>query len=572
MMWRPRLAAVLVLLSAGAARPAAAADNPFAAQYVQLLSQAGIKTDAEGLRTFLELHHSGSEQQKRYQSLVDQLGDKDFFAREEAMLQLMRSPIHTSGLLEKALKEGDLEVRWRAQVVLDETAKPRNDLLYAAFVVINDRRISGLAEPVIGTLPVCRSDHVRLALSRALEATVVREDEALLREFLKAEQPEARVVAATALRRCIGDEADAALAPLLEDPADTVKVAAAEILLPRQRAPALATLARLLASESLSVRNRSIQLLRSSTDVDLPYSGYEPVEDRARHAEAWQKAIQELNEAVQKATSSVDPAIGPEELQQRLAELDSPFLIDAYQKSTLISWTRGAGFQFTEGPPVFSYVRPAAGGHRLIAAMRDQKVTEVDAAGGVVWEAATPDFSPLVIDRTIDGRYLVLAYEGALLEFGSDHRLTRKRRLNGNARDLRLLPNGETLVLFVNGIVRRFDDDGRELWKSEPILNAVSLSIIDGDRFFVVVDRGGDRVGWKTGQVLEFDREGGQTILQGHFNGPMQVQLLPDGSGNLAVVDVEGLHVVERSGALVKTIRRFDEQPLAKRLGPVLKQ
>ena len=222
------------------------------------------------------------------------------------MLQLMRSPIHTAGLLEGASRNSDLEIQWRAKVVLDETAKPRNDLLYAAFVVINDQRMTGLAKPVLGTLPVCRSDHVRLALSRALEATVTREDEALLRLHLGAEQPEARVVAATALRRCLGDEADVHLLPLLEDSADSVEVAAAEILLPRQPAKSLLTLAKLLKSESLSVRNRSIQLLRSSTNVDLPYSGYEPVEDRNKHADAWQMAVKEHTEALEKATSAVD--------------------------------------------------------------------------------------------------------------------------------------------------------------------------------------------------------------------------------------------------------------------------
>lgn len=271
-----------------------AADNPFAAQYVQSLKQAGVEINAQGLGDFLRLHHPGSDQEKIYRELVAQMGDADFFKREDAMLRLLRAPVHTAGVLAAAAEDPDPEIRWRAKVVLEETSQPRNDLLYAAFVVVNDQRIPGLADAVLGTLPLCRSDHVRLALTRALESTVTPDDAELLRKTLASERPEARVVAATAIRRCLGDEADVDLLPLLDDQDDTVRVMAAEILLPRQKEKSLSNLAALLTSKSLSVRNRSIQLLRSGTKIDLPFSGYEPEEDRAKHAAAWQAAIVEF--------------------------------------------------------------------------------------------------------------------------------------------------------------------------------------------------------------------------------------------------------------------------------------
>jgi hypothetical protein len=104
----------------------------------------------------------------------------------------------------------------------------------------------------------------------------------------------------------------AALRPLLDDPEDDVRVAAAEALARRDVPDAFRTLGRLLDSEELSVRNRSIMLLRTQLKLTKPFSAYAPESLRRRHAEDWRAAIetrlQELSPLAPPAGTGAPPA------------------------------------------------------------------------------------------------------------------------------------------------------------------------------------------------------------------------------------------------------------------------
>src|SRR5512134_2509359 len=136
------------------------------------------------------------------------------------MLHRIRTPVHVAGELQKAVESTDPEVRWRAGVVLEQTSQPRNDLLYAAYVVIQDKKITGLGEGILGTVTLCHNDHLRLAMNRALEATVTPEDADLLRQHLQSDDMYTRVAAASALGRILGDQVLQDLQPLLKDQDD----------------------------------------------------------------------------------------------------------------------------------------------------------------------------------------------------------------------------------------------------------------------------------------------------------------------------------------------------------------
>jgi hypothetical protein len=123
------------------------ATNRFDAQ----LLEAGITPDAQGLAAYLALYQVGPEQRDVYRRLIEQLGDDDFHRREDALMQLLRRPTQVADELQAAVRSPDPEVRWRAEIVLQQSNQANHDLLYAALLVIRDQKIEGLTEGVLAT-------------------------------------------------------------------------------------------------------------------------------------------------------------------------------------------------------------------------------------------------------------------------------------------------------------------------------------------------------------------------------------------------------------------------------------
>ncbi len=270
-----------------------AAANAFASPFLDVLKQAGIGTTPEDLRALLARHVPDPKIKNSFGQLVTQLGDDDFFKREAAMQALLQDTQREAGVLEKAAASADPEVRWRAKLILEQSNKPRSDLLYAAFVVIQNQKIEGLAEPLLAVGPACQTDLRRQALPKALDATATVKDAAVLRKFLSHDDITSRSAAANTLGRLLGADARADLLPLLNDKRDTVRLSAAEHLVKLDSPEALEALGLLLDSEQTQIRNRSIQLLVATTKLTLPYSAFSAGETRTRQAEAWRKALRE---------------------------------------------------------------------------------------------------------------------------------------------------------------------------------------------------------------------------------------------------------------------------------------
>jgi HEAT repeat protein len=538
----PPSATVLALLSVVVSSSAPAADNPFASRYLSALKEAGVTPDTEGLAAYLRLHHPGSEQQEQYRKLLAQLSDDDFFKREDAMLKLLQTPVHAAGTLEAASNSEDPEVRWRARLILEQTSQPRNDLLYAAFVVIQDRKVTGLAEAVLGTVPLCHSDHLRLAMSRALEATVTRDDADLIRGRLTSADVHVRDAAASALGRVLGADARDDLLPLLADKQDVVRLTAAELLLRHGTPQALGTLGQLLDSEQLSVRNRAIQLLRASVPAKLPYSGYAPAEERQQQAEAWRKAIQD-------SLSGAKSAAAP------LREEPAPRIsIYSYRQNELLEADARGRVSSSEGVAGARDCRVLPNGHRLAAMYREKKVVEVNADGRTVWEVADLPGMPSAAERLAGGNTLVATIQGDLLEFGRDRRLLRQHRFQGQIRDIRPQPDGRLLLLtFQPGHVIELNEQHDEVWRSPQLEFPVSVCTLDDGHLLVAL--------YQKGQLLRLDRNGTVAPFAATFNKPLQVRQLVD--GRFLVLDLAGVHMVERSGEQVVTVREYQPAPAA---------
>jgi HEAT repeat protein len=98
-----------------------------------------------------------------------------------------------------------------------------------------------------------------------------------------------RIVAAETLARLVGDGAKDSLRKMLAAEQETVKLAAARALANLGDRETLAVFIKLLESEDVKIRSRSIQSLRAYTQQKLAFAPYDPVEARVAAVKGWQK-------------------------------------------------------------------------------------------------------------------------------------------------------------------------------------------------------------------------------------------------------------------------------------------
>ena len=202
---------------------------------LEILEDNGLSADGESLRGYLDSLRPDSQTTKHIQKLIRQLGDEDFFQREAALQELVRTPIHTPGLLQKAIEGGDPEIAWRARQVQKLSGGRTERLLYAVFSVIETQKIPGLAEAIIDAFPFCEDEFLKSRAGRALEATASPADAELLSQTALADRSDSasppeislRIAAISALESVSGKNADKTLGRLtVHAEPDEVRLAA----------------------------------------------------------------------------------------------------------------------------------------------------------------------------------------------------------------------------------------------------------------------------------------------------------------------------------------------------------
>lgn len=532
--WNAAFATLLVFVATSIAL---AQENPYAENYFRMLTERGIATDADGLRSFLESHIPGPEDETRLKQNLADLGDAEYARREAAMQTLLARPPRALEELEKLVGSDDPEIRWRAKLILDSLRQPGNDLLYASLIVISSRKIQGLANVVLGVAPLCQSESMQLAMSRALIATATERDAEVLRKNLASDEARIRMACLNALLTAIGEAAVPDVVPLLDDKSDLVRFDAAFQLLKHRRAESLRTLGKLLVSEHLTVRNRSIHQLRSTLPVSLPYSGYEPPEDRARHAAEWQKTIEANLEEKPEPVTITAPATFTPHLALHSSRLRSLILIG-----------RDGSVRTKEMDRAGTRVTVLENGNLLTVNPAQPFVTEVDAAGKTVSQSKTLDERPIVAVRRNDGSTLVATMESSLIELNASGDMIRKTVV-GVLLDLETLPSGDTLLLsFADSKVKQIDVTGRPQWQATLPAPPTSMCLTSDGHALIALQ------GLK--QIIDVDLTTKELKpLDSPFRAPAQIEQLVD--GRLVIVDAVGAHYADRQGVLIETIKLF---------------
>jgi HEAT repeat protein len=509
--------------------------SPFSARYRQSLEAAGVHTDRESLAAFLKLHHIGPEQEQTYARLIAELGHDDFFVREAATAGLLQLATQAAGVIKEASQSSDPEVRWRAEFILNETSKPRSDLLYAALVVIQAESIPGLAGSLLKAGGSCQNEYLRLALARALEATVTPADIPLLTEAVVAQDAITSLAAFQALLSIADYDPTGLAERLLKEGSDPLKIAAAEWLLKSGSRPAIDALGRLLDSEDVAIRNRSAQLLQGVLKTSLKYSAYAEPDERRTQSTAVRALIVET---LDHRSDPVVPKFSGADLGRVLVcsyKGDQLFEIDGLgQKVNPLALTGVADCQLLPE------------GRRLVSQVQRMRVVELDAAGQEIWKLEGLQGYPIRMRRLPNGETTVVTIQGELQRLDvKGQKLWSSRFEGAQPRDLHHLPNGHLLLLFSRSRqIVELNDRREETWRSPALEQVLSVCPTQEGTYLVAT--------LKDGTLLELNREGGTRPFACDFTRPQQIQQLRD--GRFLVLDAAGLHLLTRTGQRVRTV------------------
>jgi hypothetical protein len=535
---RGRLAALslvlVLLLTTCPQRPLRGADDLLAADE-KFLQEAKVATDGPGLLAFLRERSPTADDLARMEALIRQLGSESFEERQQASSALVKRGPPAVRLLQKALKDDDLEVSRRAARCLDEIARGPGPALPAAAVrLLAARKPAGAVEALLAFVPFADDDQVEEEVLAALVALGLRDGRVAgevvvaLGDRLEARRGAAAFVAGRSPDRGQRD----ATAALLKDAEPKVRFRAAHGLVAGRDPRGVPALIDLLTGPSADLTWRAEDLLLRIAGEQAPTtSPGTTAEERKQWQAAWAKWFAD------------------HEKDLDLARLDrtEPFLnltlvcemhgdkIWEVGRDGKVRWEMGK----LQGPRT-AQVLP--GGRVLVAEYKAHKVTERDRAGNVVWSHPCNDPAYILrlpngntflgnherafevtpagkevfsykppeqgflihsMFRKRDGNLVLLSMAGLLREVNREGKEVRSFQLDANNRNwcgVEGLPGNRYLAVDLNqGEVLELDATGKVEWRCQVQAASYALRLPNGNT--MVCSFGGQR-------VVEVNREG----------------------------------------------------------------
>lgn len=283
------LTAVICLVSTSSAVMAAAPVDA----HDRILKDAGIEPTPKGVLGYIR-PLTGSQ----LRAYVQQLGDADYRKREEATKYLGGLPVVPIGALERAVAQGDPEIKYRAKIILQRAAKGRNtSLLRAALLKIRGKEYAEAAPILVDLIPQMGQDDLEVIAAESLLSVAQPKHAARLRAVLKeSDHTRLRMAAIRALTKVSGDGAVADLRSVLSDRDDRVRVTAAAALVKLKQRDALDTLAKLLESSDVQIRSLAANYLRAASGKRFGYLAIDRSPARQRAATAWATWVKDHGE------------------------------------------------------------------------------------------------------------------------------------------------------------------------------------------------------------------------------------------------------------------------------------
>jgi HEAT repeat protein/outer membrane protein assembly factor BamB len=495
------------------------------------------RTDDALLLGTLGKHTLTAPKREQARRLIARLGGEAFADRERAGQELAALGRIALPQLREATGDRDAEVVRRAAGLIERIERePSQQLPLAVLRLLAVRKPAGAVEALLAYLPDAaeeeRSEEVRQALGRlALRDGKLDPN---LRQALSDARPLARATAARALIESGGANGRAAARKLLGDEAPLVRLHVAQALAragERAAVPVLIDLLPLMPAEQVWQVEDALYALAG--DSAPAASAGEKPQERKKCRDAWAAWWKANGDRIDLALLRHPPLLG------------LTLLCDSSGKRVVEIDRHGKELWAIEkvGDPVDAVVLP--GQRVLIAEWDSNRVTERDFQGKVLWEKKL-EGHPCNVQRLANGNTWVAVQNGPILEVDRAGKevwtipsvpagvQAAQRSRRGDI--VCLAQNGQCLLLDASGKQRGIFATGHE----DIAIGALDL-LANGHVLIAC---------YKTGKVLEFDRDG-KKVLEWEAPGMSTASALPNGHILGASLEQRYVREMDRAGKTV---------------------
>jgi len=491
--------------------------------------------DGQALLALIRKGTPNEHDRQKTQALIDLLGDDDFAVREQATDDLVVLGTVAVPLLQKAMKDIDVEVARRAERCLAQIDQgPNPGVSATAIRLVSLRKPAGATAALLAYLPFAEEGPGIDEVEEALAALALPDDkpDRVLVQALRDKLALRRQAAAAALCRAAGDRPVPEVGVLLKDPDPGVRLRVAVALTEHKDRAAVPALIGLLGDLPADRLWQAEELLRRLAGEKAPTVALGTTADSRRSCrDAWAAWWQ-------KNAARVD-----------LAVLDgAPRLLGYTMVVQFSNWGNNTGSVYEIGPdkkrrwqieglnlPIDAQVLP--GNRVLIAEYYGQQVTERNFQGKILWQKAV-NF-PINVERLRNGNTFISG-QNQVLEV--DHTGKELYSINPpqGVMAARKLRDGTIAVISQGGMFMRLDTKGAEL-KSFP----VGQTSLGG---FAVLRNGHVLVPqYGQGKVVEFDPNG-KAVWEAQTPMPSSASRLPNGNTLVACQNNQCIIEVNRAG------------------------
>lgn len=415
----------------------------------------------------------------------------------------------------------------------EDLQKQRGDLVYAALRGVRSQKTVGAAPAILKIVPLLNQDYLLSSAGQALSVTAVAADADSLRAAAEGGPPAVRIVAAETLARLVGDASKDTLKKLLAAEQDTVKLAATRALANLGDRESLAMFVKLLESEDVKVRGKSILALRAFTQQKLPFAAHEPPEARLAAVKGWQEWLAKEGEitALKFPLPDVEPMLG-----RTLISYYGQNLVLEFDADGKESWRK-------TGVPNPWACQGLPNGHRLVACYAQNKIIEYDEKGNEFWKKEGLPGNPFSVQRLPDGNTLIACSNAErVIEVRPDGSIAWEASTPGMPRDAQRLEDGRTLVALTNGQkVIEIESSGKVVWSVEQMQGASSVQRLENGNTLITC--------MNSRKVVEVDRNGKEVWSKVGLQQPFCAQRLQN--GNTLIAEQSGVNEYDVKGSPV---------------------
>ncbi|MBI2809015.1 MAG: HEAT repeat domain-containing protein [Planctomycetes bacterium] len=496
-------------------RPVQALDEALSGDET-ILREAKIQTTQTGLLDFFRKRTLNEADQRRFRSLVRNLGHGSYFLREQASQKLIKEGMPVVAFLKEVEYDSSAELSHRAQQCLEKIRESSSSTIpiAAAHLLARPQQKQTSPAELIQTLlayaPFADDEVVEEEILTCLTMLSLRETkvEPALIDAIGDASPVRRGAAAYVLGHVGLKSHVAKVRGLLDDPHPVVRLRAAQGMLAARDKSALPSFVKLIntlpAPYLPKVEEALYRLADDKGPTETIHAGSPG--SRQKVAKAWDKWLNDN-------AAKIDLAA----IDDRESYLG---LITVAEYDSRIGNIQGQVWEGTRGGPKrfsFAGVMGAMDAHTLpngrvlVAENNANRVTERDSKGNILWDYRTP-VNPICCQRLPNGNTFIASYnmvmevrpnktevyrytpgpqfyifsahkaknghivaitaQGQIIEMDATGKQIRTVQTNtqGNWCSVEMQPNGNFLVASMNtGTVREIDRKGTEIWtKSFP--------------------------------------------------------------------------------------------------------